>query len=244
VLDGIEAAFDEDRVGWAPPGATLPAGERRPQRFAAHRFRLRLASVRWVLSFRELSAGGVQPRGAARIPGVLTPLRVFELPDALPRALWVPGFERAAPAQLEQRILAGDYDPERVVLLEKDPPRGSAPEGASTLEPEVAYDALDPHTVRIRARTPPGLLVVTNGYHRDWTASDQSGPVPLLRANGRYWAIPTPGGDRTFVVRYRPRWLGAALLALGVGGILSLALFILTPRVGEGTISRLSTRET
>jgi hypothetical protein len=85
----------------------------------------------------------------------------------------------------------------------------------------VRYELVDPHTVRVWASTPPGLIVVLDGYHPDWTAEDRSGPVPLLRADGRYRAIVTPGGERVFTLRYRPRWRMPALLLAG-GGLLGL----------------------
>jgi hypothetical protein len=49
-------------------------------------------------------------------------------------------------------------------------------------------------------------------------------PRPLLRANGRYWAIPTRGGGETITVRYRPSWRTPALAALALGAVCSLAL--------------------
>ncbi|HEY6547696.1 MAG TPA: hypothetical protein VI589_07310, partial [Vicinamibacteria bacterium] len=82
VLDGLEGAFDEDRVGWAPRDAALSSKERIPSRYREHHGRLRLANVRFVLSFRPLPDELVLGLGAVSIPEVAEPLRLFELKDA------------------------------------------------------------------------------------------------------------------------------------------------------------------
>ena len=63
-----------------------------------------------------------------------------------------------------------------------------------------------------------------DGHHPEWTAEDQSGPVPLLRADGRSRALPTPGGDRRFTLRYRPRWRAPALALCAIGALCVLVL--------------------
>jgi hypothetical protein len=67
-------------------------------------------------------------------------------------------------------------------------------------------------------------VVVLEGYHPDWTATRGHTQVPLLRADGRYWALPTPGGDQEFDVHFAPQWRRAAfaLAALGTAACLLL----------------------
>jgi hypothetical protein len=90
VLDGLEAALDEDRTGFAPRGASLEVAERWPSLFPAIRERARRAGVGFVLSFDPLpESARVEELVTARIPGVLTPLRLYALPDRLPRAFGV-----------------------------------------------------------------------------------------------------------------------------------------------------------
>jgi hypothetical protein len=107
VLDGLEAAFDEDRTGWAPAGATLTAAESEPARFRDVYARLRGANVRFVLSFAPLPDDLATERGRAHLPEVLAPLRIYELRDALPRAFFVAGLDEVdgveAPAPLDLR---------------------------------------------------------------------------------------------------------------------------------------------
>jgi hypothetical protein len=72
---------------------------------------------------------------------------------------------------------------------------------------------------------PPGFVVVLDGYEPAWTAEDRSGPVGLSRVFGRYRALPTPGGEQVFTLRFRPAWVrwGRALLAVGLLGLGVLA---------------------
>ena len=88
----------------------------------------------------------------------------------------------------------------------------------------VAYQRIDPHTVALRANTPPGFIVVLDGHHPDWKAEDQSGPVPLQVAFGRYQAIPTRGGEAVVTLRYQPAWRAFALGLFGTGGLAVLWL--------------------
>lgn len=192
VLDGLEGAFDIDRMGLAPEGSTLAVAEAVPALFRGHHDRLRLANVRWVLSFHPLPEDLVSLREEIRLDAVREALRLYELRRPLPRAFFVPRLD-ALPAA-----------------------------GA----PPVAYESVDPHTVVLRAVTPPGVLVVLDGHHPDWTADDRSGPVPLLRAGPRYRAVPTPGGPWQVTLRYRPRWRAPALALAALGGLCLLALAV------------------
>jgi hypothetical protein len=235
-LDGLDSAFDLDRVGWAPPGSTFAPAEAVPERFRECHGRLRRAAVRWIVSFRELPADLVIPRGELKLPEIETPLRLFEMRRPLPRAYYVREYELARdPADVARRLQEPDFDPAQTVLLETPPPPLAAAE--ATTAALVRYEPIDAHTVRIHARTPPGLIAVLDGYHPDWVAEDQTGLVPLLRANGRYRAVPTPGGERVFTLRYRPRWRAPALALAGLGALVAVALAVRRPTVPDSAMS-------
>jgi hypothetical protein len=196
VLDGLEGAFDVDRMGLAPEGSTLTLAEARPERYREIHGRLRGANVRWVLAFHALPEDLVRLRGEADLPGVREPLRLYELRDPWPRAFWAPARDSEA-----------------------------SPPGRGRAKATVRYERLDPHTVRLTASTPPGVIVVLDGHHPDWRAEDRSGPVPVLRGAGRRQVLPTPGGEREITLRYCPGWtrLGLALAALALVGLGALA---------------------
>jgi hypothetical protein len=195
-LDGLEGAYDVDRTGWSPTGATFSSEDLQPKHFPEHRGRLRRANVRWILSFRPLPGGATVRRGSVKLPEIQAPLGLYELRDPLPRAFWTPA-----------------------------PEGGMGVSAAADPAGQVSYEQLDPHTVEVAASTPPGMIVVLDGHHPDWTAEDRSGPVPLLRVGERWRGVVTSGGQRVFTFRYRPRWSLVAFILAGLGlvGVVVLA---------------------
>jgi hypothetical protein len=226
VLDGLEGAFDEDRVGWAPRGSTLAGHERIPSLYRAHHARLRLAAVRYALSFRPLPADLVDARGAVLLSELVEPLRLYELRDPLPRAFTLGRYEvEPDPQRLQARLAAPEFDPRELLLLEAAPPDAAIRAAASfTSGAAVGFVRANPHRVRLRVDGGPGLVFVSEGYHGDWVARGAEGERPLLRADGRYWAVPTRGGGETIEVQYEPAWRAPALCALALGALLALAL--------------------
>jgi hypothetical protein len=239
VIDGLDGAFDVDRMGLAPEGSTIQVGEADPAGYAALHARLRLANVRWVLSFDPLPEDDLALRGAVPLREAALPLRLYEVRRPLPRAFFVARHE-VAPADAARRAVHDpSFDPRQTVILDRDPgpppARGSPDAGA----PAVEYRVLGPHEVKVTARTPPGFVVVLDGYHPDWTAEDESGrPVPILKADGRYRAIPTPGGAHVFTLRYRPSWRYPALVALLTGALGAAALLAVSQFTAVRTRAR------
>ncbi len=56
----------------------------------------------------------------------------------------------------------------------------------------------------------------------------------MLRALERYRALPTPGGDHVFTLRFRPRWLEPSLLVMLVGLAVFVAILVRRPRRAPG----------
>jgi len=187
----------------------------------------------------DLDRMGLAPRGATLGVAERSPARYREIHDRLRRAnvRWVLAFH-PLPADLVRERgeadLPGVREPLRLYELREPLPRAfwvprleEDVRAASDARIRVAYRPIDPHTVRLEAETPPGFIVVLDGHHPDWEAEDRSGPVSVKRALGRYRALATPGGARSFVLRYRPRWREPALVAtlLGASGVVLLALW-------------------
>jgi hypothetical protein len=234
-LVGLEGAFDEDRTGFAPRGSTLTLDERRPARFRAVYPRLRLGNVRWVLGYDPLPEDLVAARAEVPQPEVREPLRLFEVRDPLPRAFWVPSAEVLADRGAVTARAAGEgFDARRVVLLEHAPPPPAAGGDRFDGQPLVSYQRLDAHTVRLDCATPPGFIVVLDGYNPGWRAQDGGGEVPLVRADGRYWALPTAGGSRTIDVRFRPSWRTPSLVLAAVALIAVAGLAARDRRTSAG----------
>jgi hypothetical protein len=235
VLDGWDGALSEDRTGLTPRDAALDPAQAVPARFREYSRRLQQAGVRWVMSFDELPADLVVARGHLKLPEIIAPLGLYEVRGVLPRAFFVAERELVADPERARRILEdAAFDPARVVLLESDPNPPPTPEGGASSEASVRYEPVDAHTIRVTARTAPGYLVILDGFHREWTAEEGSAPVPVLRADGRYRALHTSGGERVFTLRFRPRWRGPALLATVAGLVICVLLLI---RGGRGPSS-------
>jgi hypothetical protein len=175
VLEGLEGAFDEDRVGWSPPGSTLTPQERRPERFRAVEDRLRLAGVRWILSFRPLPPDRVTLRGQAALPWIEETLGLYELPAAWPRAFWSPRAdgepEPGAPPVAYERP-----DPHTVRL------RASAPPGFV-----IVLDGYDPAW---HAEGPNGPLPVLRTHGRYWALPIPGGEQAIVVRYRPAWRGP------------------------------------------------------
>jgi hypothetical protein len=220
-LDGKDGAYDEDRVGWSPAGATLAGSDARPARHRANHARLRQAGVRFVLSFLPLPEDVVTRRGEAQLAEIAEPLVLYEVVDPLPRAYWVPDCELVPPGSARARLESPGFDAHRSVVLTEQPPGrtcGTASGGRST----VSWERAGPHEVRLRADGDAGYLVFLEGHHGSWRVDEAT---PLLRGNGRYWILPVESGPTSFRVRFRPPWRVAALssLVLGICAVIVLA---------------------
>jgi len=234
MLDGFQGAFDIDRTGWAPVGSALSVAEATPLRFRDVAARFRGGNVRWVLSFHALPPDLARLHDQIQLEEVAQPLKLYEVIGARPRAFFAARHVLAASDQPVAGLEA-DSDGLEPVVLNQPPPfvPTASPDGRG----RVGFEQPDPHTVRLRYSGPPGFIVVLEGYHRGWRATDEDGtPVPLLRADGRYWAIPTPGGERSYVVRYRPGWLVPSLASCALGLAIALGLW-LAPRRSAGPVT-------
>jgi hypothetical protein len=220
VMDGLDGALDVGRTGWEPAGSTLALSDLRPDRFPSAYTRLRHAGVGFVFSFEPLPADPHRAElvGQAHVEGGRRAIQLYALPDALPRAFWVPRCERVGDqAAAEARLSEAGFDPRQSVVVEGEAACGT--DGVSLpANARVEQSRLSPHRLRVTADSPPGFVVVLEGHHSNWRARIGSEPIDLLRANGRYWAVATPGGARVFDFSYEPKWprQAAASLALGL----------------------------
>jgi hypothetical protein len=161
----------------------------------------------------------------SRVEGTSRPLKLYSLRDHLPRAFWVPGFESASDlAAAQARVREADFDPLQSVVIEGVP--SAAPPIGPAAEARVSFRRLDPHQVVVEADTPSGFIVVIEGHSDGWRVESSGRPVRLWRANGRYWAVATPGGARRFAFRFQPAWRGWALACAGLGVLAATAVLM------------------
>ena len=92
--------------------------------------------------------------------------------------------------------------------------------------PEVRLQRISPHALDIQVRSPPGWVVVTDGFHPAWKIRESGQIVALRRFEERYWIFPTPGGERRFQARFEPDWTkpSAGLVSAGLLVLAGLAV--------------------
>ena len=76
-----------------------------------------------------------------------------------------------------------------------------------------------------RPVSPPRVLIVTEMYRRDWTATAGSDPLPVIEVYGGFIGVPLRPGVTSVTLRYRPRGIVAATI-LGYGAV-AIALGVL-----------------
>ena len=179
-LEGLEGIFDVDRTGWAPRGASLAGGERRPSAFRSIHSRLQEENVRFVVSFDELPVDLVSPRATVALSEVLGPLFVYELRDPQPRASFLP-LEKV---ESTPSIRYKRENPHRVLLHVASPPGRIVVR--DTWRPELVVEGAGQ---RLRpARLGRHIAIDTPGGERSFVISTApTGPCQPSRC--RCWEV-------------------------------------------------------
>src|SRR5262249_6089791 len=154
-----------------------------------HRLRLlRLGAVSQVLALHERD--DLVPE--ATLPGpFFEPIRVFKVPDPLPRAYAVAGARVGDGADALATLTDAGFDPAGQVVLAEGEALRSAPGAAGTVQVlEIGADR-----VRLAARLErPGYVVLVDAYDRGWRATVDGRDTPVVRANLAFRAVATPAG--------------------------------------------------
>ena len=165
----------------------------------------------------------------AEAPGV----RLYENPQALPRAYWVPAVEVVADqaARLD-RLASPAHDPRRVALLDAAPPSGftGPPDAAAGGRVEFVTDAAEHVVLRVVAPA-RGFLVLTDQLYPGWSATVGGVAQAVVRANHAFRAVEVPAGESTVEMRYRPR---SVLVGAGISALTALVVLTLLVRRPRG----------
>ena len=199
---------------------------RRPPPQKVNRRLLDLTGVRYLIVDTEL----VPDVEKARPPFLPTfsseQISVFENPQRLPRAFWVPRLELVPePATLMRRLANGNDDLHRVALVEKPPASGFLGRRNSTAQGDVRFTRNDPEHVTLEvAASERGFVLLTDQYFPGWFATVDGSPADIDRADYVFRLVEVPAGTSTVDFRYSPRslWLGALLSAASVLAVLVL----------------------
>lgn len=180
---------------------------------------LQIGNVSGVLalhssSFHLLGTGPVFP---SPLP---EPLRVFRVPDALPRAYAVSGIRIADAAQAVTLLLDPEFTPVREVILDG----GTATPSSPTFRSSVIVTSLKADRIALDVQlNQPGTVVLLEGFLPGWQATLDGQSVQVQRANALFVAAFAPAGHHQIVFTYRP-WsgvLGLAISALTALGLLA-----------------------
>jgi hypothetical protein len=159
--------------------------------------------------------------------------RAFVVPEALARR--GRGEETAI-----SRMALRPFDPRRQAIIEEGPfddvPLAAAPladQGSDAAPPAAEIFDRGPENVLVKANG-PGLLVLTDAYHRGWRAYLDGRQVPVYLANYVARGVGLPQGEHTVEFVFDPlSWrLGLAISLAGlslVAGVLSSKLWAREP---------------
>jgi len=139
---------------------------------------------------------------------------------ALPRA-WLVYRTEVVGAQAEAlpRILAPDFTPERVAVVEGGPRLEGEGRG------RIALLRVEPDRLELAVETDaPALLVLSEVFYPGWQAFLDGQPTPIYRTNFAFRGVWVPPGTHRLVLSFRPASLA---LGLGIAAAAGLGLFLL-----------------
>ncbi len=155
-------------------------------------------------------------------------LEIDENRSVLPRAFIVHGAEILPSQQAAlERLLAGDFDPSRTVILEEEPSPGL--DLAVPLQPDLhgaEIAAYAPDRVVINADLKAdGFLVLSDTYYPGWEALVDGQETKIYQADYLFRAVPLKQGTHVVEFRYRPGSFRIGLtISLATGAILCAVL--------------------
>ena len=211
---GLCGAYDGDSTGLAPP-------------LLANMTLVLQNATDPVLAARVLQMGGVdfvvsmEPRWplvpVAEYPSAFpAPIRLYRVPDSLPRA-YVVGMTRVAPEPYSVEAIADPgLDPAREVIV---------PPGAPAITPRPGFQGrlwelwrrADSVGLETEANG-AAYAVVLDAFYPGWRAWVDGQRTEIVRANVLFRAVPVPEGRHTVVFEYRPA-SAAWGVGLGVAGV-------------------------
>ena len=157
----------------------------------------------------------------------MDPVRVFRVPDPLPRARVVSGARVADGVEGLAAVLDPQFDPAREILLATGspvPPRPGAAGNAWVSEERADRVVLEAELADA------GYVVLADAYDPGWRATLDGAPVSLLRANLAFRAVKAPAGRHRVEMVYRPRAFSWGLVVSGLTLLVALVLVAQRPR--------------
>jgi hypothetical protein len=228
---GYFGSYDLDLLRLYPPGLTLLTELLRDVESSPLHLRLlQMGGVTHVLALHAAPWwDGLVPLATLRGPFV-DPIRIFTVPNTLPRAYVVGQARVVSDPQALVAMASPGFDPRREILLAT----GSPLAGASGFRGSARIADFRPDRVRLEAEaSDPGFVVLLDTHGRGWRATVDGQPADVLRANLTFRAIRVAAGRHTIEMVYRPPGIFPGLAA----GALSLALILTLLARSRGAVS-------
>jgi len=197
-----------------------------------------IAGVRAIVTLVGTSAAKAQleapgealwieaPGPAPALPNWLL-RRVDENVDALPRAYFVADWKVLPRSQALARVVAGNFDFHRSVILEHAPAGLEPSRSPLPVRPAVIV-AYAPERVEIEVQAErSGVVVLSDSFFPGWRAWVDESESEILRANGLFRAVALSAGRHRVRFEYRPA-------SLRLGAAISTASLILLCAIPVG----------
>ncbi|POR57090.1 hypothetical protein [Bosea psychrotolerans] len=129
---------------------------------------------------------------------------IYENPRALPRVLFVGGWQMADFDGMKAGGRWPDVDPHQVVLLDSEPPE-AVPEGPSAAQAEIKLGRYQNTEIEIEVKaTQAGFVVLNDIWHPWWRAQVDGVDTEILKANVLFRAVQVPAGTHKVHFSFHP----------------------------------------
>ncbi len=217
----LRSGFEIDYRGLQPSAFTRLTGVVRGLDREAQLRLLRLGAITHVVALHAEGFEDLVPAGTWETL-LVDPLRVFRVPDPLPRARVVGGARVADDTLGLDALLDAGFDPAREVLLASGEASLPAPEVPGTVR--ILEERSDRVALEADVRA-PALVVLADAFDPGWRATLDGASAPVLRANLAFRAVRVPAGRHRIEMVYRP-WALVAGLAVSAVAVLSALVLL------------------
>jgi len=220
---GVESSYDLDQQGLFPKElAVLSRGLRIVEGTPVHLKLLRMGAVARVAAMHTAGFDDLAP--VATLPTLFQePLRIYAVPDPVPRVHVVGGVVVAEGDAALAALQDASFDPARAVLL----PAGAAVATPPRAPGRCQIVSWKPDRIVVEAdMDSPGYLVFADTYDPGWRTRVDGRPARLWRADFALRAVEVPAGRHVVESTYRPLSVGLGLAVSAVSAILGAAAWL------------------